>query len=347
MYPSRFLQEREESTQEYGNILRYINFLYGIELLRNSNVANVDQMTAWQYGQFFQTPWKDNDVLVYKFLEEHKTDLYAFNIQKLMRLTKKLLAELDNFKSSIYVKVALDPHTAKSLSAGLQEAVTDNNIMRSFMSEARVNDHVNSSQPHMIRHYRGAMMGIEVADRVLCGVFDEWTQNRPLLNTDAAKDTYGADRQDVLDNRIYACTCWMRRQIQEALSITCYDLTFRRVFALYSNFFHLYASLFSIMFRMVVPVGMHPDRLSNLYDKYVTTHTDYHKYLCKTRKMSGLTVETVADDTIPRINKRYLEDTVLAESNPLHTHRFLFTATYPDSLVEKYVMTQCLVEKEV
>lgn len=347
MFPFHHSRDMEDASS-LRNIIRYINFLYGIELLRNSNIANVDQMLAWQYGQCYNTPWKDNDVLVYKFFTEHKTELYAYNIQKFTALTNKLLKEIENFKTEVYVKVALDPQTVNSLAAGLQEVTTDNNLMRSFMSEAQVNPSLNATaQPRMIRHYRGAFAGIEVADRVLCGIFDEWTQNRPLLNTHEAKHRYGADRQDILDNRVYACTCWMKKQLLEALNVTSHPHTFAQAFSLYTSFFHLYASLFSILFRMVIPEGMHPNRLDRMYAKYIETHDKYHQYLCKARRASGLTAEVVAGDTIPLINKAYLENTVVCGNDPEHHARFLYTATYPDSLVEKYLMTEYLVEKEV
>lgn len=329
------------------NAVRYINFLYCIELLRQSNIACIDHMVAWQYGQFYNATWKDNNPLVFQFFNEHKKELYAFVIQKYINLTNKLLKELDNFKSGVYIKVALDPQLANSIAAGLQEVITDDNLMRSLISESQVNQMVDPENYRFIRHYRGAFTGIEVVDRTLCGVFDTWVNTRPLLNNDATKQVYKAARQDILDDRIYVCTCWMKKQILNALDATSNAHTFQQAFALYNAFFHLYASLFSILYHTVIPEKMHPDRLDNLYEKYITTDPDYQKYLVKARRASGLCAEAVADDKLPLINKTYLENTVLNENDPNKDAKFIFTATYPDSLVEKYLVTEYFVDKEV
>ena len=341
----KFTDYSPENYGEQVSIWRYINFLYCIELLRNSNVENIGMQVAWQYGQVYSAPWKDNNHLVYNFLCTHKDELRAFVIQKYNRLVDKLLAETKNFKSPIYLKVALTPHLLGTISSALQEVQTDDNLMRSFISEATVNGHLNpSASARLIRHYRGAFTGIELADRSLQGYFDMYPGSQ---YEQQHQHEFGPNRVEIFDNRVYTCICWLKEQLVKAAQSMRECQCFCKLFELYNEFFHLYASIFSTMFRLVIPYGMHPNRLDRMYEKYFICHPDYARYLAKARMWSILVAEDVAGDSLPLVNCDYLNDTILADLDPKKMVKFSYTVTYPDSLIEKYLVTQFFMEHQI
>lgn len=332
-----------QNVSQKEHIWRYINFLYGIELLRNSNIENIDMQISWQYGQEYNTPWKDNNILVYRFLNDHRDLLRAFIIKKYNNLLNKLIAEVDNFKSGYYLSVSLTPSLLQSISAAMQNIQTDDNLLRSFRSESLLSTSLNSAATSTIRHCRGIFTSIELADRALQSWFDLYPESNYELQH---QHQLGPYRNEIFDDRIYSCICWMKKQMNTAIAVNYTPDTHVNIFKLYDGFYSLFASLLSIMYHTVVPIGMHPNRLDRLYTKYFTTDDAYIKYLAKVRMCSGLTVEDVADSTLPMINYEYFSDTVLKDFTKRKMVKFLLNATYPDSLVEKYLMTQYFVQKE-
>lgn len=334
-----------EQYGERNNIWKYINLLYCIELLRNSNVANVSMQVAWRYGQYYNTPWKDTPQLVYKFLNENQNQLRAFTIQCLNRLVTKILAETNNFKSEIYTKVPFTPQIIDSISSGLQEVQTDDNLMRSIVSAATVNNQLTGDvTARYIRPYHGAYTGIEVVDRTLQGYFDQYPGSQYHLQH---QHQWGPNRIEIFDNRVYTCTCWLKEQLLKATDVIDNFPHFGKIFTVYDSFFHLFASILSIMFRTVIPVGMHPNRLSRMFEKYFASDCNYNKYLSTARKWSVLTVEEVADWHLPMINCDYIGDTILAGLDPDKMVKFSYHATYPENLIEHYLITEMYVEREI
>ncbi len=104
--------------------LQYINKLYLIELLRYVNVNNVDIQVAWQYGQEFLTPWKDDKYLVKDFLEHNRYNLRKYIVYKALLAVQKLLNGLEDFGTDIYQKVPMDPATRTSILSAMANTIT-------------------------------------------------------------------------------------------------------------------------------------------------------------------------------------------------------------------------------
>lgn len=310
--------------------LQYINALYCIELLRNSNVDNVDLQTTWQYGQHFMTPWKDQKELVKRYLHTHHHDLRRFVMHKLMHVVNKLIEGMELFKTELYTMTPLEPNVYNSILANMDNMLHVTEFEKRMFDEYRMDMLKPNST---MRTVHSNFMDFEVADRILCGVFDTYTTLTRDKDTDTAKHHFGVHRHEILDNKVYLCIELLKKlYLRQIGELRIVDHPFA-----YSNF-GAWACIFSMFYRLVIPATMHPNRLDRMYDKYLMRHYDAERAIQYARPFSTLSVEAVALNKLPNLNPEYIKDTVLEEN-------YSVGSTYPDGLVEKYLVSQFLVER--
>lgn len=305
----------------------YLTSLYRIELLRNANIDNIDLMVAWQYGQEYLKPWKDNPYLVEEFFHKHHNELRLYINARFLRIIQKLIDGLDIImKPSLFTMTPLEPEIANSISAGMDDIISTGDFEKRLLDEYKA----DTSKPNStIRVARGNFAGFEVLDRLLCGIFDKFPEMARELDDKKEKKLYGVHRHEILENKVYLCAGKLKQilGIQVGAGCCCAD-------TLYTNL-GAWACIFSMLYRLRVPIEMHPNRMDTMYDKYILRDCHAAEAIEKMRGYSTLTVEAVADDKLPQFNPEFLQDTVLKQ-------RYSISATYPSSLVEKYLVTMCI-----
>ena len=308
--------------------IKYIHALYCIEALRNIRIDNIDLQVAWQYGQMYNVAWKDHLPLVESYFHNYKHELRMFLMHKVFGVMSKLVQGSTLFASNLYTQTPLDPNTINTIVTNITQLAEEDNLLRSFLSEHLVEV---QKTDNITKHYR-AFMGLEVADRALCGVFDTFALKNKDQDSDHNKHHYGVARHEILDNKSYLCVEWLKKCLLEGKN----QIWFNQDNSIsYYDHFGLWACVFSILYRLVIPLGMHPNRMDRMYDKYVMQHPRFQEAVQYARKYSALPLEAVIDTCLPKLNDELMQDTVLKQ-------HFSVGVTYPDSLVERYLTTQYL-----
>lgn len=323
-------------------IVRYIHYLYCIEMLRYANIANADLQVAYQYGQTTGAPWKDNPVLVREFFHKNRGLIRKFVEKKLHDLTCKLCSGLDEIRSQSYLKVPLDPQTKSTVALCLQD-IEINKVLERIRDERKISFAAYSEEA-LVRHIHSTFMTFEIADRVLCGVFDNYVMQDPSLmshhghhhgghNRGANSSHFdGPHKAEILDNKVYLCHCKVQEFVKK---FNLFDEE-----SLLAGHWSALASIFSIFYRLSIPKLIHPNRLHGLYDRYICSNPNFVEAQQKARKYSHLCIEAVLGPHFPEFNTQEdFKDSVLERG-------FSLTLSYPDSLVEKYLVTLLLFEPE-
>ncbi len=307
--------------------LQYINKLYTIELLRYVNVNNVDIQVAWQYGQEFLTPWKDDKYLVKNFLEHNRYNLRKYIAYKAMAAVQKLLNGLEDFCTDLYVKVPMDAATRTSILSAM------NNMNNVTQFKSRLLDEylmeLRGGVTSTVRYGHGNFSEFEICDRIMCALFNTYTEMYKDLDTCKAKHHYGVHRKELLDNRFYMC----KKLLKEMSDIQFCEMK-------KDNFYHnfgAWACLFSMLYRLVIPTEMHPNRLERMYEKYILRIPQAELGLSFARNFSDMCVEAVIGDKLPMLNKKFEFDTELNKEYSSY-------GIYPDSLVEHYLVTEKVLQ---
>lgn len=318
--------DARESYRRVG-IEWYLASLYRIELLRNANIDNIDLMVAWQYGQEYLKPWKDNPYLIEDFFHTHHGELRLYVNNRFLRIVQTLINGLDIImKPDLFTMTPLEPEIANSITAGMDDIISTGDFEKRLLDEYKA----DTSKPNStIRVARGNFTGFEVIDRLLCGVFDKFPELARELDDKKEKKLYGVHRHEILENKVYLCAGKLKEILGRQIGAGCCCTE-----NLYTNL-GAWACIFSMLYRLRVPIDMHPNRMDTLYDKYILRHPLATEAIEKMRPYSTLTVEAVADDKLPAFNPEFIQDTVLKQ-------RYSIAATYPSSLVEKYLVTAYL-----
>lgn len=308
--------------------LWYLDKLYHIELLRYANIDNVDLQLAWQYGQEYMTPWKDNSVLVEEYFHKHRNELRWYINSRLLRIVGMLLSGLEKIQDTkTFTATPLEPEIANSIHSNLagfaRTSEMTNLLLRDFKCDI-------TSGGSIVRLAKGNFSEFEVLDRLLCGIFDKFPDLARELDDKKEKKLYGVHRHEILDNKVYANIGGFL-----AAYASQKNSSFMNTGTLYTNF-GAWACLFSLLYRLRVPATMHPDRMDTMYDKYVMRHDQAAQVIEKMRPFGTLTVEAVANDKLPPLNIGNLNESVLKQG-------YSVTATYPGGLVEKHLVTKYLV----
>lgn len=311
-------------------ILWYINSLYAIELLRNSNLDNIDLQVAWQYGQKYMTPWRDNPTLVEEFMHRHRPELRQFINSKLLQVVKRLMdgvSMLSNRK--FFTMTPLEPNIVESILAGLDDIANTGDIQKRILDEYAM----DVAKPNStIRMVSGNFAGFEVLDRLLCGIFDKFPEMTKEKDHWRTRCNFGRKWNEVVDNKVYLCTKRLFEIYGEQINIPSVGVPI-----IYSNF-AAWACLLSIVYRLSVPMEMRPGRMETLFVEHIQRHEKYVPALEEVREFNSLTVEAVADKGFPDLNCDMIKDSVLKQG-------YAVTAIYPNSLIERYLVSQCLLEK--
>lgn len=300
----------------------YLYSLYQIEALRYARLDNVDLMLAWQYGHKFNTPWKDNRYLVQEFKDHNHTTLRKFVGYKLFHMMENLVLGLKNFEEleRMYIPLPMTQAERQSIASNLNEVITDNNLERSFMHEHEVTD---VSRASITAHYRGAYMGLELADRLLVGIHDTYTEK----HTEELRHWY--DEGKYPNDMLTMCKHKLYEKLLKPLFLTPEPIRQQK----YYDHYGLWACLFSILYRLQVPAMCYSiRRLDKIYDDAITERRDA---VIWARKYSSLPIEAVIGSSMEDIElcPCLIQDTVVDTGSTL-------AAIYPDGLTEKYLATQ-------
>lgn len=316
-----------QEAYEKNTNLWYLDKLYHIELLRYANIDNADLQVAWQYGQEYLTPWKDNSVLVEEFFHKHKNELRWYINHRLLRVVRKLLSGIDFLiKPEMFTMLPVEPEIANSIHSGLDGISNTAVFTQHFLDDYKCDVRANHGTTRLAT---GNMAGFEVLDRLLCGVHDKFPDLARELDDKKEKKLYGVHRHEILENKVYVCLEHLLQLHKKQSSNS-----FMNTGTLFTNF-GVWACILSLIYRLRIPNTMHPNRMDTMYDKYVLRHPRAAQAIEKMRPFGTLTAEAVADDKLPLLNCENLNESVLKQG-------YSVTATYPGGLIEKYLTTKYL-----
>ena len=318
--------------------IQYINALYCIELLRRVNVTNIDSMITWQYGKQYGAAWTEYDSLRERFKSIHPELLWQYLNLRCMAVVDKLLKGLPQLTTDAYIGTPMEPRVYDSILSSL-DMLTDTDFQERIMDEfvVRLNFNYDNVASHPIHNVSSNFMEFEVADRILCGVFDNFVTLNKQLSTEHFKEEYGRQRIQILDNRFPMCL----KMLEHCYQLQCRKLSGlnnrQRDTLLYDNFGQ-WASIFSIFYRLVTPCQLHPKRLEAYYQDNILHHPLAAKAIGWARQFSMLPAEDVIDAQLPQLCPKMITDAI-----GHHTH--MNVVRNPDGIVERYLVTQYLVEK--
>ena len=337
---AHYKEHDERKTKDKNRLLtiiEYINALYLIELLRYSETSRIDLQIAHQFAKASGAPWADSEDMLMKLYDEDKRNLYHFLNRKFANAVTKLLNGVEKTKSNLYTAVPLEPQLVNSIHAALEQhfgsnwkvdPTIENRALESWLVLYpnffdRFTTYTN------IKEDFTAFTDLQVVDRLLLGVFDTFTSSQKDLNTEWMKDHYGPYRKDAKDGKVYVrCLCkWLSKTV-ERLKISS-DATFRCP---------SWSTVLSIIYHLNTPMGLHPDRLERMYEKYIRRNHHFAPAIQYARQFSTATAEDVIDNKLPELCPFCLP------TNKVNSN-FFITAVYPNSLVEEYLTTQWLLEK--
>lgn len=320
--------EDKTKSEENKTIVKYINALYLIELLRKFNAANVTLMTAYQYGSEFLTPWRNDINLTKEFLRTNRYQLQKYNIYNACKAVQKLLGLYAETGTELYTEVPMDPNTRISILNCLDNAKNVTKFRRRMFDESQLDLKLMSSESN-VRYAHSNFSDFEIADRILCALFNKYTELNRDLDLDSTKMKFGPHRKEKLDNRSYMCL----RLLQDTMDIQIQDLDRGIVY----NNFGAYASILSMLFRLYIPACIHPNRLERMYEKYVLRMPYADQAISYGRTFCNVAVEDVIGDKLPDLCKLKEFDTDLPTRN-------MSNGIDPDNLIEQYLITQYLAQ---
>lgn len=319
-------------------VLKYINNLYCIELLRVIKITDVDETIAWQYAVEYNEPWADKPNLVQQFKAQHAPILWQYINQRCMALINKLMCCADDLCTEIYVGTPLEPRVIDSILSTLDHLQEDNFEQRLCNIHQVTTLSSNGVMPPPLAGGDDNFGEFMVADQILQGVFNNFTGSTTTsLNTDEFKDRYGRHRVQVLDEKLPLCIKALKRWYKlqcERLQ----DLNSSQYKCVLFNNMDVWAHIFSILFRLVTPHELHPNSLDRYYDKYIRRHGLASKAIGYARKFSLMTPLDVVGDSFPPLCP------CDASHKPLNVHRYASGTIDADNLVERYLVTQYLAE---
>ena len=321
-----------------AEVTKYIRNLFAIELLRKADPWNVTLEGAWLYGTKFGCSWaipakKPGEIpgALESAKEIYRDKIIAYQYERLLHLVHKLNSGVEDLCSPTkYRAVALDQNLITSILSNLN-AICERDFRAELLHVDQMKRQRNTTYKPRIRNSRTLFGEFENIDRMLVAVFDMWTEDRRDLDNEKAKAHYGVGRHDALDNKMYKCIGCLEHMYGEQLKIFGNQTDP----ALADNF-TMWASVFSMLYRLNVPRVIHPNSLNRLYEKYITRNEGFPIAISKCRCYSVLdpvdVVSVSVEDLCPMIT----------DGNSI-TSGQLARPLEPESLVEKYLVCDYLV----
>ena len=341
--PSKYVLDREnrhnQDRRRVKTILRYINSLYAIELLRNCDITHIDLQIAHQYACSQCAGGMSSDILQ-QIYEQDRMTLQGFLRNKIYCVIQQLL---DNPEYESYVPVGVEPATLESLGSALEHhfkaidtvdrANNDDAITRWVCYKFRHPFGTNEFVPRFNEDFT-AFSDLQVADRVITGIFDTYRTRYRDLDTDEFRHDYGPHRKDILDNKVYPCHC-----VDKAICELIKRLQRRTDASQLWPRCSAWACLLSMMYHLRAPKFIHPDRLEDMYQQYIASDVHVAGALEYSRKFGTVIAEAALDTKVPDLCDKLLH----REQNAYHNNSFI-TATYPNSIVERYLTTKWMLD---
>ena len=311
-------------------IIDYINRLYLIELLKEVDVSHISDQLANQYGTVFQTAWKDSDRLIHKFTETHKFELMKFIVLKINKVVRKL-SDITLLTSSEYCPTPLTP----------AEVVSINNATECFGNIS----HYDNLTSRMIHEQLSAL---DIPETILKGIFSNFTELHASVKDIQHSKELGPQRAAIISNtgHIYlehytdCCLRCLLTDIEEFISpYPKFDSTIEINNAA-RNIANI-AKIYSTIYRLAYPVYIQPDSLDRLYEKYILTSANYTAARNYASDWSGSHASEVICSKLPILSHDYANPSsrITGDGTMFPTEN-----TNPGSLVEKYLVTEYLVE---
>lgn len=313
-------------------VLTYINSLYSIELLRATNVNEVTLVTAFDYGQTIGAPWKDSKEVAQYYVRERKNELVAFNKFKVREMILKLIDGLQKLESPAYYNIPVEPSIVNSIVGML-----DNNDVSLEKRVNLIRDYSYCTYPSRMRNnHSNESFDITLIGRIVDNVFNTFTGDRRDLDTDTARRMFGNHRHEILDHKTYVNYGKVKKDLRnlvftgEKFEQFCWnDPKF--------NAPAFWADYFKVLYKLRLPCCLHGNRLDRLFELYIQTNCKCGEALGKVRIFSSFLPVDVIGGKLRDLNPNALfEDQT--------RHEMSIGNYFSDSLVERYLITQYLVD---
>lgn len=277
-------------------ILDYIDKLCCIDMLRNFTLGGASLQLAYEYGQEYQTPWRDTPNLIKQFWLHNQDDLKKYVTKRALRVVRKLLDGKKLFATSEYHLVPMEANVVNSIRVNLDKAIKERKIFELLDSEYKFSK--NYAQNSIVRPSPINYAELEALDTLLVGHFDTFKLMRDRLGYNDYSNL-GKLSSDFLavDGSVYQCF----KCLEEI-----YDQQIENINPELDNF-KAWARIFSILYRFVVPKFLTPDNLTGLYkNEVLEMHRICDRGLEFARTYSSLKPEDVLDTKLPKLSPKYL-----------------------------------------
>ena len=313
-------------------VLTYINSLYSIELLRATNVNEVTLVTAFDYAQSIGAPWKDSKEVAQYYVRERKNELIAFNKFKVREMILKLIEGLQKLESPAYYNIPVEPSIVNSIVGML-----DNNDVSLEKRVNLIRDYSYCEYPSRMRNnHSSESFDITLIGRIIDNVFNTFTGDRRDLDTDTAKRMFGNHRHEILDHKTYVNYGKVKKDLMnlvytgEKFEQFCWDNPKFNAPAFWDDYF-------KVLYKLRLPCCLHGNRLDRLFELYIQTNCKCGEALGKVRVFSSFLPVDVIGGKLRDLNPNALfEDQT--------RHEMSIGNYFSDSLVERYLITQYLVD---
>lgn len=329
-----------------SDVLQHTLAFLTIDLLDEINyLSNTDPLLAFQYGILYRTPWKDNAEAVKQFGRQQPGIIGKFVLEKAWCAINTLIAKAVNLQSACYGPVPVEPNIFNSLMQLLDDLNRGKQIreglflsdqfsrsaFRTYADEPLFNAQQLEMKQIALRDVAGQYPDIELADKVMRGIWDNYSARNEDLSTSSMRCGYGENRNQLADNRVYLCRCmleklytWANAEIQASARSK-------------SPLIGLWARMLSILYRSVCPTCMAPHSTDGMYQhlKRVVADGVFAKAVQTARKFSGVSPEAALCMTTDMLHFH-------GEYQNELPHRFIGGQINPDSLVERYLVLKQL-----
>lgn len=277
-FKSTFLENL--GTSEF-TITRYIANLLAIELLKQINFDNIDEAVSAKYGEVYNTVWKPYPELIKKFMMDNRQKLKVFVISEYANMVEWLYSEAKMLKSSSFHKLPIDTNTVNSIRSCVDSFIHNNEGSFGAGDVKIAGWNLRSTSAYHSE--------IEVVEKSLCGIFDNYSSLAHLYNSEPIVDSYGNWRHEILDDKIHICKHSIGALRKEAGAVSDNVIPKLKTHAL----------LLSIIFRSFVPFDMEPDMVHRLYDRHIRKHESAAEAISYGRKFSAISPEAIIGDKLP------------------------------------------------
>lgn len=305
-------------------ILEYINSLISIELLRNSDPMQVNYMTAYTFGQDSNAVWKDDVSSVKTFFETHRNELVEYNQMKIVCMMNKLNAGLVKLGTLVYTDTPLTPQEANTIYNGLEEIYPSDSKYRTINPIK----YMNTENYEVIDH-----LDLELMTRTVMNVFNSYTGERRDLDTRTLKKAFGQHRHEIVERRTYVDFKKISEMIKKDIATVLDNPS--KITKSTAKFM---ADIFGLLYRLRVPVKIHPNRLERLYDKYVLTNDLATEAIEFANKFTLLEPMDIISCHLLPLNEKFIFTDIFPHERSIGSYTY-------DNIVEQYLVSQYILQK--